>query len=304
MTILHFDVVDEIIGSIVVCMIYLVIWMNIILIVVLHLVGDVARRCEVSANSKRMPIRQWVSFNWLEKNWRPLTWGYLCRDCRSMTLLCRWLMDYCCWYYYYYLNHCWWCHWRSLGNHSDKTWSIEWQMFERDYLMLVLSHFARWKMWWTLVIGFFSGERKKQLVSNCLLPRNQIHLPFPQIVCTWAWTVNFDCSPRVRDTIEVCDRLQRPFDLPAQASEFLHQNRNGRMFQEDEPRTISIQTHFDAFVSMTSLHSNSVRWLLRKIRRLNCIHGELSMQKPSCWFESIKMSIRLWPVRVCGNLLV
>lgn len=51
MTIFHFDIAGEIIGSVIVCMIYLVIQLNIILIVVLDLVGVVTRRCKVSANS-------------------------------------------------------------------------------------------------------------------------------------------------------------------------------------------------------------------------------------------------------------
>lgn len=50
MTIFHFDIAGEISGSVIVCMIYLVIQLNIILIVVLDLFGVVTRRCKVSEN--------------------------------------------------------------------------------------------------------------------------------------------------------------------------------------------------------------------------------------------------------------
>lgn len=49
MTIFHFDIAGEISGSVIVCMIYLVIQLNIILIIVLDLVGVVTRRCIVPA---------------------------------------------------------------------------------------------------------------------------------------------------------------------------------------------------------------------------------------------------------------
>lgn len=279
MTVLHFDIVDEIIGSVVVCMIYLVIQLYIVLVVVFHLIAGVIRRCEIPLNFYKSHRLEWWIRWWLR--WRVEMIDLLEMICvgivgvgdywtivvdiiviidaitativdRLCTILIRFgrLNDRC-------LNGIIGCSCRATLLRSINL--LIW------YLTFRQRHHASISM--RFKIQFTSKSDPLTISTNCL------HFSMNNKFWLFSKSPGYD-----RSVWSIAKPIRPPstsFKISVFNCKVKYRLVNGRCIG-------TTKTYFDAFVSMSYPHSYSVQLPLKMLRTLNCIRDELNMRKPFC----------------------